>query len=258
MNGDVRLLRRRWWGSWTLGGVALVSLCLVWWGALLPAPHREHAAIPSGVAGTVYVVPLLLVCYAPWTFFNVGKAVAFVLLLAFLAFLCRDLYRGGLVATVGDTHFAARAAGTMMLYGLPCMVVTLLHRPRTCPYDREGNPRPFEVDKTVCVRPLRQDSALGAEFGERPLPPLKFNQAGSCRLSVLDPGPAQRLGVTLPIGRYGETVWADWLRRMAEAGWYCEVVEEAPGHRSFPQAVIHSLTSRTWLGGRDHVDSAHV
>lgn len=199
---------------------------------------------------TVTLLPVLLLCYAPWTFFSIGRLLGLLTFLITIANLVDGLRRGRYAPQAGEAHSAIQAVHALLIFGLPGLWVALLRRPRMCPYDERGRPRPFEIERTFRFRQMGTDSST-RHTGASDVPrTVRFDYAGSSRLEVLDSQRSDRMRVTLPMDETGEAVWADWQRRLAEAGLRCEVTQEQPGTRSFKDSVVQSVQGRHWFGRR--------
>lgn len=248
VNGDLRLFRKRWWGSWTVGGSVLLTMLAV---LFLPNASSGGPSILRVAFGTtVTVLPVLLLCYAPWTFFNIGRLLGLLTFLGTIAYLVDEVRRGRYMTQGSENQSAFNAVHALLMFGLPGLWVALLRRPRVCPYDERGRPRPFEVERTFRVRPTESESAARKTGKGEPLQTVRFDYAGSSRIEFLDAKHPDLMRVTLPMDGTGDAVWADWQRRLAEAGLHCEVVQEQPGTRSFKDSVVQSVQKRHWFGRR--------
>jgi hypothetical protein len=247
VNGDLRLFRKRWWGSWAIGATILLALCF-----LVPEvfePNTTSKGMHAGAAAAVcgLMIAALLWCYAPWSFFWLIRAFALLGFGLGIWYLVEEARRGRYVTEHGGQQSVLQAVRFLLVWGLPCLWIALFRRPRRCPYDEHGRPRPFEVERTFRVAPVKE----GAPGFERidPVRKVKFDYAGMSKIEVLDANPPGSYRVTLPLDETGVAIWRDWERRIAEVGHVCTVVRDEPGRRTFVNAVLHSAKDR-WMRGR--------
>jgi len=252
MTGDLKLFRRRWWGAWTIGGVALGTIVLCWWVTLDPLGNPRSTGLQPGLGTTIVLMPVFLICYAPWTFFNILRALALLVVVTCAWYLVGELRSGHYVTEPGESQSASNALHATIVFGVPALWLALMRRPQVCPYDLQGRPRPFEIERTVRLTlPAVEDSRAAKAL----LTIVRFDYAGPFRSEVVLPGSESVFRVTLPLDRTGEAVWFDWQRRLAEAGVPCEIVEEVPGRRSFLESMVQSVKGRRWFGRRVRLDA---
>ncbi|MBL8857046.1 MAG: hypothetical protein JNL28_00890 [Planctomycetes bacterium] len=223
----------------------LLAIGVIW---LLPT---STPATPSymrlGIGTAVTLLPLLLLCYAPWTFFNIGRLLGLITVVGTIAYLVDEVRRGRYTTDPGQNQSVINAAQSLLFFGLPGLWVALLRRPAVCPYDPSGRPRPFEIERTFRLRLMNSELSEVAGAAQRK---VKFDYRGPSKLEVLDAGEPPLLRVTLPMDRTGAAVWADWQRRMSEVGLTCDVTEERPGRRSFKDSVVQGVQGRFTPGRR--------
>ena len=195
------------------------------------------------------MIAVLLCCYAPWSFFWIVRAFALVGFAFGVLYAVDEARRGRYVADPGQRQSLAHAIGFLLMWGLPCLWIALLRRPRACPYDDRGRSRPFEMQRTfrvLALEPAEHESQPGSRHARQV---VKFDYAGICSLEVLDRRVPPLLRATLPLDEAGVAVWKDWERRLGEAGLRCEILGEEAGRRSFINAVLYSVKDR-WTHGR--------
>lgn len=247
MNGDLRLFRKRWWGSWAIGATVLLSLCFLV--PIIFEPNTASKGLHSGGAAAMsgLMVAVLLCCYAPWSFFWLIRTFALLGFAFGVWYIVDEARRGRYLTDPGENQSLPNAIHFTLLWGLPCLWIALFQRPRTCPYDEHGRTRPFEVERTFRVVSAKADApGLERDDAQRK---VKFDYAGVSRIEVLDSKPPGLFRVTLPLDEMGVAIWNDWERRIAESGHVCEVVGDEPGRRTFVNAVLHSVKDR-WTWGR--------
>lgn len=261
MNGDLRLFRPRWWGSWAIAATVVLSLCFLVPTALGPSTvPAGTSTVPTGMSagkaavGCGVMLAVLSCCYAPWTFFWLIRVFALLGFGLGVQYVVDEARRGRLVAAPGEQQSLLHAVEFTLVWGLPCLWIALMRRPRVCPYDERGQSRPFEMQRTFRIR--RPDSAAeeADASGRDPKELVKFDYAGLCSMEVLDAKAPALLRVTLPLDETGVAVWNDWERRLGDVGLRCEVIGDEPGRRSFVNAVLHSAMDRWKRGRRVPVD----
>lgn len=249
VNGDLRLLRRRWWGSWAVLAMALFSLAVIALTANLPSNGTPGLNWRTTLATAAIVLPLVLVSYAPWTFFSVLRVCGLLAFVSCIAFLVSEIRGGHTSADSNGTMSALRAVLALFLFGRPGLWLALLRRPQICPYDESGRRRPFEIERTFRLIPLNPDTQQPTDAARVRKRRVNFDYAGPSKMEILTREPPL-LRVTLPMDRTGDAVWEDWQRRLAESDLRCEVTQDQPGSRSFKDSVVQSIDTRLTPGRR--------
>lgn len=247
MNGELRLSRSRWWGTWVILGVILLG-----WGSVvvLALQQGTRDMFEAARGTTILSVPLMLLAYAPWTFFPIARLLGLVIFYVSTARLLEasDLVDRLVALASGDTP--ARALRGFLVYGIPGLAVALLRVPPTCPYDDRGRPRAFEHDVVVRLEHLEPSEDPGSgSIGLRRVK-AEFDYVACPRAIESGDGPHPRLRIVLPADRLGDAILADWTRRLAEAGLRPVIVERRAGTRSLVSAMIAGVYERRWFGRR--------
>ncbi|KAA0229153.1 MAG: hypothetical protein D8M53_03200 [Armatimonadetes bacterium] len=139
MHGDVRLFRRRWWGSYVLIPALAFSSAL----GLVIGPEAFAASEPAkGAAWLLFSVwcgSLALYIYAPYTFWFGLKVCAcfLIVLVPIVAGLELRAFALNLPGNSGRRTLAA-IAGLITIVPI-AITVLLARRPKVCPYDWNGN-----------------------------------------------------------------------------------------------------------------------
>jgi hypothetical protein len=147
MNGDLLLLRKRWWGAWLI--IASAAFCLT---LFLTDALKDGLRMDFIGAGLCAVI--IAVCYAPWTFFWMLRVIGLILCLGSVAFLIDSVWNGKSVTA---------ALHAVSVFGVPGALVAWLRLPSVCPYDERGRLIPIEVVRNV--RLLRDPGTHATAWG---------------------------------------------------------------------------------------------
>lgn len=138
MNGDLRLLRKRWWGFYFLAPIALVFQVPI---TLISIDNLHGGNITGAIVGFIVSAVCILLCigsYAPYTFFFAFQCIGLVVFVGYLAYAVDCLQAGHIYATRrSETSFFNATLG-LFVWGLPGLAIFRSKHPGTCPYDDEG------------------------------------------------------------------------------------------------------------------------
>jgi hypothetical protein len=138
MNGDLLLLRKRWWGFYFLAPIALIFQVPI---TLVSINNLHDGNITGAIVGFIVSAVCILLSigsYAPYTFFFAFRCIGLVVFVGYIAYALDCLQAGHLYATKRSESSFFNAILGLVVWGLPGLAIFTTKRPEKCPYDGEG------------------------------------------------------------------------------------------------------------------------
>lgn len=243
LSGEWKWSRPRERISWIvfIGGVATLIATL----AL--SLSDDDAAFSRRI---LFVMPLpismILIGYAPWSMHWLVRIWG-VLLFAFALWgVADEVFWVAPPGTGVEAPIAWRAWAFLAFFGLWGLRIAWIPRLELSPYDADGNPSAFEVEYRMRLLPGDQTPDQDPSVVPARIPIPRFDYRYPARMRILEAGPPAVFAVTVLRNAEGAAIWADWQRRMREAGIPFEPCGETPVQRSYREWFMGRAATPSW------------
>lgn len=139
MKGDLKLLRKRWWGFFVISPLFLLFALPI---ALISIDNLKTDNWVGAIMGFTIAGVCLLVSvglYAPYTFFYAFKLVGLVVFLGYVAYAIDCLQAGIIFASTRAEPAFINAITGLFYWGIPgWLLFAKLNRPEHSPYAEDG------------------------------------------------------------------------------------------------------------------------